>query len=863
VAVAEQRDLLERDGVLETLGAAFASAVRGDGRLVFVAGESGVGKSAVVQAFARAMSHPVRWGACDPLSSPVPLAPFVDVAASFGGALRSVLNQPCTAHEVFAALREDLADEPSILIIEDAHWGDEATLDVLRILGRRIGTMPLLAVVTHRSEFGAPGDPLRVALGDLASTGGVARIAVEPLTPAAVRVLAEGHAIDPRELFQRTAGNPFYVTEALEAGDDTVPETVRDAVLARLSRLDTDARDALDVISCSPQPVEAWLLDALPTDCGNGVAAGLAAGMLVDLDGVFAYRHEIAREAVAGSLSAARRAEIHRLVLDGLMGASAPVDPARLAHHADLAGDAPAAVRYATAAAARAVAVGAHRQAAAQYGRALRYAENASPVERADLLEGRAAALYAADEQVESIADLHAAIALHRQTGDVGREVSATALLVPCLMCRGLIDEAREAAEGAVDLVGDAPRREAAGAVGALAHLYLVLDRLTDAVEYGERAVEAAAGSDDETAGDAAITAGTALAVRDGPAAAGRLTDALEFARAGQVDALIPRALNNLAIAAVVWRDHAAAERWIAEGLAYVDGHDLDLWRLSILSTRLRSELNQARWAEATETAATLLGDERDSPGPRADAMVVLALVRARRGDPAPPSALSDAAALLPDPGWWTEVACAEAEVAWLDGRVGDIGPTTDEAFAFASEGESPWPLACLALWRHRAGIDAVVDRAMPDPVALELAGRPVEAAAAWDRLGSPYEAAVALCLADDIAAITDAHRRLRELGAGAAAKIAARRLRERGVRGVARGPRATTRSNSALLTNRELSVLRLVADGLTNGEVARRLFVSPRTVDYHVSAILRKLDARSRGEAVAAARRLGVVESW
>ena len=146
--------------------------------------------------------------------------------------------------------------------------------------------------------------------------------------------------------------------------------------------------------------------------------------------------------------------------------------------------------------------------------------------------------------------------------------------------------------------------------------------------------------------------------------------------------------------------------------------------------------------------------------------------------------------------------------------------------------------------------------------MALELAGRPVEAAAAWDRLGAPYEAAVALCMADDVTAIADANRQLRAIGAGAAAKIAARRLRERGVRGVARGPRPTTRSNSALLTSRELSVLGLVADGLSNAQVAKRLFVSPRTVDYHVSAILRKLDARSRGEAVASARRLGLVAS-
>ncbi len=848
--------------MLDTLAAVYASAVAGKGRLVFVAGESGVGKTAVVHAFAGGVDRPVRWGACDPLSTPVPLAPFVDVADSCGPSLRAILARPCNAHDVFGALRGDLADEPSVLVIEDAHWADEATLDVLRLLGRRITTMPLLAVVTHRDDGGAPGEPLRVALGDLVGAGGVSRVGVEPLTATAVRLLAEGHDIDPDELHRRTAGNPFYVTEVLEAGAGALPSTVRDAVIARLSRLGAHDRDALDVIACSPQPVEAWLLEAICGDDGEALAAGLAAGMIVDRQGAFSYRHEIAREAVAGDLITPRRADIHRLILGVLESAPGEIDPARLAHHAELAGDTPAAIRYATVAGARAADVGAHRQAAAQYGRALQYTDDGSAADRADLLERRAAAHYAADEQVAAIADLNAAIALHRETGDVGREVQAIGLLVPCLTCRGLVDEARTAAESAVELLGDAPRRATADALAALAHLYLVLDRLGDAIDAGERAVTAATASGAaDVAVDAAITIGTAQGLRDGPAATGRLETALGLARDGDHRTQLPRALNNLAVAAVTWRDRRAAERWIADGLAYVDGHDLGLWRLSILSSRMRAELNHGRWAAATETAATLLDDERDSPAPRAEALVTLALVRARRGDPAPPGALSDAAAMWPDPGWAAEVAGVEAEVAWLDGRIADIGPTTDGAVAMAADGETPWRLAELALWRHRAGIDVPAGRPLPEPVALELAGRHVEAAAAWDRLDAPYEAALALCLAEDVTAIADGHGRLRELGAGGAVKIAARRLRERGVRGVARGPRPSTSRNVALLTIREGSVLDLVADGLTNAQVAERLFVSPRTVDYHVSAILRKLDAQSRGEAVAAALRLGLVE--
>ncbi len=523
MAVVARRELLERESVLEKLGLALADADAGTGRLVFVAGESGVGKTAVARAFAAATTHPVRWGACDPLSTPVPLAPFADVALSSSECLRAVLAQPSTAHDVFGALRDDVADGTSVLVIEDAHWADEATLDVIRILGRRIATMPLLAIVTHRAGPSAAGDPLRVALGDLASADGVSRVSIEPLTRAAVGTLADGRAVDLDELYRRTAGNPFFVTEVLAAGDDAVPATVRDAVIARLSRLDDATRDVLDLIACSPQPTEDWLLDAAGAS-HHHAAAGIDAGIVDERDGAIAYRHEIAREAVADAMSAARRTGLHRTILAALADTPAHADPARLAHHAELAGDADAALRFATEAAARATAVGAHRQAAAQYGRALRFAE---PAARADLLQHRAAALYAADDQVGSIADLHEAIDLHRTAGDIGHEADATALLVSRLMCRGHVDEAHQAAEHAIELLAGTDRPETANALAARAHLHLVRDRLDDTIADGERAIEAAERFGNiEAHGDAAVTAGAARVLRDGRGASARLEEA-------------------------------------------------------------------------------------------------------------------------------------------------------------------------------------------------------------------------------------------------------------------------------------------------------------------------------------------------
>ena len=255
----------------------------------------------------------------------------------------------------------------------------------------------MLAVITYRDDQPAAIGPLRVALGDLGGSSGVARLSIEPLSPAGVRKLAHGRGVDSEQLYQRTAGNPFYVTEVLDADGPSVPPTVCDAVLSRVSRLDAGARDVLDVVASSPTAAEVWLLDEVCGDCDAGVAAGLAAGMLVEVGGAVAFRHEIAREAVEAAIPAHRRRELHRTILTALTSRPVQADPARLAHHAEIAGETGAAVRYARAAAARSASVGAHRQAAAQYGRALRFAGDLAPSHR------RESAPATARDRIESL----------------------------------------------------------------------------------------------------------------------------------------------------------------------------------------------------------------------------------------------------------------------------------------------------------------------------------------------------------------------------------------------------------------------------------------------------------------------------
>jgi DNA-binding CsgD family transcriptional regulator len=327
-------------------------------------------------------------------------------------------------------------------------------------------------------------------------------------------------------------------------------------------------------------------------------------------------------------------------------------------------------------------------------------------------------------------------------------------------------------------------------------------------------------------------------------------------------DEQVGRIFIPLAAIAVETRRHALATRYLDAGIAYCSERGYELFRLYLLAYRARLELDQGRWSEAADSAASVVRIRRTSTTPRIQALVVLGLLRARRGDPGQWDALDEAWALAEPTGELPRiapVAAARAEAAWLEGDGAAAARATTGALALAVERAAGWRAGELAVWRRRAGLAEQSPPVVDGPFALELAGDAMSAAERWTELGGPYEAALALAAADDEELLRRSFDEFQRLGAQPAAAIVARRLRERGARGVPRGPRPATRENPAQLTTRELDVLALVAEGLRNSDIAERLFVSRKTVDHHVSAILRKLDVRTRGEAGAEAVRLGL----
>src|SRR3954464_3765652 len=391
--------LLERDAVLAALHEYADDARRGDGRMVLVAGEAGVGKTALVEGLRDSLDGASnkagargRGGSCEGSFTPRPLGPVYDVAAQLGGELARACDEEASKQQIFRALLDELAssDTLTVLCLEDVHWADAATLDLLRYLAARLRQSRAMLVVTYRDDGLAPDHPLRITIGELATERSTRRIDLPPLSRDAVSRIARDAGIADAQLFELTAGNPFLVTEVIECGAQEVPPSAREAVLARVARLSPDARKTLEAAAIIGSRVEVALLRKAANapsglDSADAIDECLTAGALLSEPDGFRFRHEIARRAVEEALPAHGRTELHQSVLNLLVDtgskAAAPV-----AHHAEAAGDAAPVLEYAPRAARARAGLGAHREAAAQLERATRFADQGDPLTRAQLL---------------------------------------------------------------------------------------------------------------------------------------------------------------------------------------------------------------------------------------------------------------------------------------------------------------------------------------------------------------------------------------------------------------------------------------------------------------------------------------------
>ncbi|MHA6204670.1 ATP-binding protein [Dyella soli] len=856
-------ELIERDYALQRLLDALELARQGAGRTALVYGEAGIGKTSVVQCLASAhVDGRILLGWCEALFSPRPLGPFYDMADLFSAKTQELLGREGRRMELFASLLADLKefDGTTLIVLEDLHWADAATLDLVKYLTRRIQHARVLLVLTYRDDELNERHPLRLLFGDLPTDAAV-RIPLLPLSEAAVGEMAHRTGRSSDGLFAATGGNPFFVTEALSA--DGLPATVRDAVLARAARQPTAVRALLDLAAIVPARVDVSMVDALLAPTREDISAALASGLLSSQGGTYAYRHELARISMEQALPHPVAAALHERVLRYLEARGGELPLARLVHHAAGAGDAAAVMQYAPRAAADAAMHGAHCDAAWLYGKALAHPERLSDEERAELLERHAYECYLTSQIDCATHACASALAIWRKLGNRRQEGHMLRWLSRMCWFVGSNADAEAYADLSVRLLetqGD--ETELAWALSNRSQLHMLAGHTGEAIAWGKRAIELATRhGDNEVLSHALNNVGTALTARAHREGMAMLEQSLALALEHGYGEHVARAYANLTSTAVTTRDYAAAGWFISRAGAYFCEHDLDSWSHYVMAYQARLDFEQGRWDAAAALADQLLARPDVTIVTRIPTMTVLARIRMRRGDPGADDLLEEVSEIACATGELQRlapVAAARAEAAWLRDEDATADPIVQQTCELAERLHDPRALGELLFWCrwthghwHATGeIDA--------PYALQREGRWDAAALAWQALGCPYERAFAL-LEGDEAGMIEALATLSALEATASLRRCRECLYRAGVRGMARGPRASTTANPAGLTIRELQILALLTQGLSNMEIAGRIARSEKTVEHHVSAVLRKLDARTRSEAVAMAGRLGV----
>ncbi len=823
-------------------------------------GEAGIGKSSLVDAVRGQLPAEGRMliGHCDDLATARVLGPFRDLIGSVGADLTAALQTGADRDQLLAGLHAELnrTGRPTVLAIEDVHWADEATLDVLRYLVRRITQWPSVLLLTYRDDEVGRDHPLSQLLGLASGSVRTRQLPLRRLSPEAVDELSNGLDIDPAEVFAVTSGNPFFVSEILATTPGAgVPRTVVDAVLARLRSLDSASRGAVEYLSVVPSAIDRWLVDALIPGGVTSLITSEERGLLTVTPRRVTFRHELTRRAIVDALPASRRIDLNERVLNALIEHDG-ADLSQLLHHAAEAGNEEAILRFGRPAGIAAAQGGSHREARAHFRLVLGYRRSFTAAEEADLLELSAIECYTVgDDDRSASEDQKAAVALRRSVDDPVALGTSLRWLSRLLWWHGDRAGAEDAGHEAIEVLectGD--RRLLAMAYSNLSQLDMLAERNAEAIAGAQQAIVLA-----RETGDAAVLS---HALNNLGAASWRtndfngqpaLTESLKVAlRAGESEHAC-RAYVNIVWQLLDERRLAEAATYLAEAMEFAERLEHIAFLDHMFVEKGRIELARAHWAEAINLIARGLDSPRIT---RAPALILMTRAMIRSGQNAQ-TLLTEVQHLASNLSEVQVTGPAESvmcEDAWLRGDLDTIRriarPVYDEATVRrrrSVQGE-------LAYWLSLAG-EEVAPLFLDDPYSMQAVGRWQDAAKVWGDAGYPYEQASALAQSPRTADRLEALTMLDSIGARPLARRIRSELRAAGVTGIPRGTGMETRRNHAGLTRRQLEVLGLLAQGLTNADIADRLVLSVRTADNHVAAILDKLSVHTREDAVARGR--------
>lgn len=859
--------LLEREPQLTALRSLLEAARLGRGHTVVISGEAGIGKSTLTRAFIHEVGEDARVlrSACEDLSIAEPLAPLFDLAREANWTLPETLRSQGERIAVFSEALDVLAsgDRPSVILVEDLHWADDATIDFLRYVSRRIETRPILLILTSRDDERGGRVHVRRIVGAVAPET-VTRMPLEPLSMQAISQLAETAGRDAGQLFELTGGNAFYVTELLRAEPGTHPVSVQDSVLYRADRLPRAVRKVLDAVSIFPRRAEKHLVERL-TGGGESIETCFEVGLLEDNDSFIAFRHELARQAVETALGDTERRRLNQRLLDLLRG-SAESAHGRLMHHAAIAGDRDAIREFAPKAAAEAEIAGSIRQAVEFLALAVDNMAHLDWKARADLHERYAFAAHQIADYSVAFEAQNAALETYTQAGDIVGEGGSYRRLSRYAWLMGDRARAREFAERAYRTLANQRGPELAMARSTIAQLEMLDYNFAAVREHCEAAIAIAEEFErPDIIAHAKNNLGMSLVYVDPDQGRALLAESLRMSLDVKRSDDVARAYTNRAYFEMGLMDLPAALASVRAGLAFCQAHEQEGFQQYKSGTIAWILILQGRWSDADAFLAN--GFEQSSEAvnrsqdfPTACSLLCLAMRRGEDPNPLAVAYLDAFVAEMDELQRLSVYAELQGERAWLG--QGD----RDAAFdllerVIARAGETPETVPFSLFWLHRLGGE--VDSDLPErvlvPIRHAIAGRWEEAAKAWGAAGCRYFEALAMAEGD-----AEARERsvglLNQMGADAVVRKLLCDWQERGLKVAHQPPRRVRRDHPSGLTRRQLDVLSTLNEGLSNAEIAEKLFISAKTVDHHVSAILAQIGVGSRGEAAALARARGWV---
>jgi DNA-binding CsgD family transcriptional regulator/tetratricopeptide (TPR) repeat protein len=851
--------LIERDSQLRTLNEVVAGSAQAGG-LVLLSGEAGYGKTSLLGVFTEGLDHRYRilTAVCEPVGIPAAFAPLFDLLEEFPDELRRDIRSGKGRPAVYAGMLDLIKNDRIILVFEDVHFADEATLGMIRYLGRRIVSTSSTLILTYRPEEldGVPA--LRLVVADLGSSA--TRIDLGALTPSGVEEMVRDFGLDHLKVHTATLGNPFFIEEVTRHPEQSLPPSVGDAVLASVDRLPTGAREVLSLVALSPEGVPLNVVLSHRRDAGSQLDMAVQRKLLVvSPRGQVSCRHDLIRASLLSVLAPTLRRDLHAELLSHLEGrAGDSPDTARLAYHAVGALAADKAAHYSLEAARDASRAGAHRQAAFHYANALDFR---STLDRWQL----SLVLLEAAKEHCLVNAFDTASDLARQRLDLGEESVEKAMARAWLSFfesrRNDLPASRGEALAALEVLQQAkPSEELALAHYVVSWVALATGDYPESVDFGNRAIQCA-----RDVGSlfvevqAATTVGASrlhLGDRDG------LAQIEEAARVGveeEVQEPAARALYHLAaVATRSWRLSEGRTRF-ETAIEYTSARELDAWYIASMATVAGIDVSAGRWDDADHDLEQVLG-QKTCKQTEVETLVIAATLRARRGDPGSAEMIEEALASIGDTDDHDSLlfGCALLmEGAWIGhvelDRARDAYHRLSRSSSLAND---PWGRGILGFWARRLDLEPPPGD-IPGPARREWEGRLEDSAQAWRERGFPVEAAIVEAMVPD-ADLTAVFAELEGLGAEGVIRGLRRELQRRGVRKVPRGDRPATRRNPAGLTPRQAEVLGLIVKGHSNAAIARELFISEKTAGHHVAAILTKLNVSSRLQAAAVATSRG-----